>query len=822
MNWDNILVAGGCILGCLQPHEAKTPKEKRNYFHKNAYKNSDIDVFIYGLNAAQANQKMIEIYQTICDSLPGGEEVICFRSQHAVSIISKFPFRHIQIILRLYKSPAEILMGFDVDACAIGYNGKSVLMTPRAHHAMTYQLNTVDMTRRSPSYEMRLAKYAKRGYAILVPTLDENKIDPQIFERRFDQVQGLAKLILITRLESVESRFAYKERQRARKLRPEAQNQSSFLDLLDCGIDDEEDLDYNSERLEGGASASDYSTVFLPWGPKWDATRIRKLMYTKDMILNSKWYDPKKKYHTHPCFFGTAKEIINDCCGQCPSIPPEDIDPDTPFVSGEISWLDVNPGQQTQLQRIGSFHPITEGDWTEGTYISSDIEDICVAVNSNNLKKLEEIYENSKKSGIELNLNQRDSSGRTPLHIACFSNSVDAANFLIEKGVRISSKLNDGRAAIHICAEYGHYEIISSLIKRGAILEEEAEEAKRKAEQEKEDKMDCDDDEEDEEKEDEDEGDDDDDEVDEEFCIRNIVEQQKKEKAEALEKMNPFGNEDDEDKLDIEEKDWDNQFTPLQFACFYGKTKAISILIEEGGADVKVLDQNNRFTTAQLAIFNFHYRAVKVLLTHNYPFEHKNGSKLNALEYACSVVDLKSAKALVAHAKKSDSNFKTSYFCLSQLLSAKVEAEAEDDATDDKKEEKTNILPTKKDKITMVKFLLSNGSTIIDDEYSNPNDGKGFDSAGRKQVSADGFFISRGRKCLIFDVLNSLELTQIFLKFDVSLAKICNGTSTPLDQVNTYLNQCKTEAPVPHHSSINNILQSNNGIIIIIIIKFLA
>jgi hypothetical protein len=53
------------------------------------------------------------------------------------------------------------------------------------------------MTRRSPSYEMRLAKYAHRGYSVLVPSLDMTRVDPQIYEKRFDQLQGLARLLLL-------------------------------------------------------------------------------------------------------------------------------------------------------------------------------------------------------------------------------------------------------------------------------------------------------------------------------------------------------------------------------------------------------------------------------------------------------------------------------------------------------------------------------------------------------------------------------------------------------------------------------------------------
>ena len=43
---------------------------------------------------------------------------------------------------------------------------------------MMRQCNTVDMTRRSPSYEVRLAKYSTRGFEIYVPTLRRVDVDP--------------------------------------------------------------------------------------------------------------------------------------------------------------------------------------------------------------------------------------------------------------------------------------------------------------------------------------------------------------------------------------------------------------------------------------------------------------------------------------------------------------------------------------------------------------------------------------------------------------------------------------------------------------------
>ena len=87
------------------------------------------------------------------------------------------------------------------------------------------QANFVDQARRSPSYEVRLAKYAARGFEVRVPGLRRGDVDPQIFERsistcslsrrhvypdvREDRVQGLARLLVLEKLRDAPSRAGY-------------------------------------------------------------------------------------------------------------------------------------------------------------------------------------------------------------------------------------------------------------------------------------------------------------------------------------------------------------------------------------------------------------------------------------------------------------------------------------------------------------------------------------------------------------------------------------------------------------------------------------
>lgn len=89
----------------------------------------------------QAKEKIMDIYDSIRRSIPW--PVTCVRKANTLTIRSMsspenseihmltdffpatYPVRPIQIVLRLYSSPAEILAGFDVDCACCLYNGSS-------------------------------------------------------------------------------------------------------------------------------------------------------------------------------------------------------------------------------------------------------------------------------------------------------------------------------------------------------------------------------------------------------------------------------------------------------------------------------------------------------------------------------------------------------------------------------------------------------------------------------------------------------------------------------------------------------------------------
>lgn len=179
LDWNNVVAAGSAVATSLLPVPDKyndTKRGLRQFYHEIFAPASDVDLFLYGLTEEQAIEKIKQIERCIRDSIL--TEVSTIRTKNAITIVSQYPTRHVQIVLRRYKSVAEILTGFDVDCSCAAYDGKQVYLAPRAVGAYMTQINQVDLSRRSPSYENRLSKYSHRGFEVFWPDLDRSRIDP--------------------------------------------------------------------------------------------------------------------------------------------------------------------------------------------------------------------------------------------------------------------------------------------------------------------------------------------------------------------------------------------------------------------------------------------------------------------------------------------------------------------------------------------------------------------------------------------------------------------------------------------------------------------
>ena len=111
----------------------------------------------------------------------------------------------VQIILRVYQSPSEVLCGFDIDACCAGFGADGrVWALPRALTALLSGrtvLNPLHAWPRQPSYELRLAKYAARGFVVCCPGLfappkPNDTLQWKILtRRRLIELRGAARLL---------------------------------------------------------------------------------------------------------------------------------------------------------------------------------------------------------------------------------------------------------------------------------------------------------------------------------------------------------------------------------------------------------------------------------------------------------------------------------------------------------------------------------------------------------------------------------------------------------------------------------------------------
>ncbi|KAF8316544.1 hypothetical protein DL93DRAFT_2096098 [Clavulina sp. PMI_390] len=169
LDWNHVFVAGGSVLSSLLcVHEED--------FGKHAA--SDIDVYVYGLSVADANRKVQHIFDIWKKNLPdyARDSRIVVRNSRTITFISEYPIKRIQIVLMLVKNPLEVLLNFDLDICCMGYDGKRLLMLPKAARALETGYNVFNMDwveghwlgRRRPSMPTRVFKYADKGFGVRI------------------------------------------------------------------------------------------------------------------------------------------------------------------------------------------------------------------------------------------------------------------------------------------------------------------------------------------------------------------------------------------------------------------------------------------------------------------------------------------------------------------------------------------------------------------------------------------------------------------------------------------------------------------------------
>ncbi|KAL9656478.1 hypothetical protein ABK040_005242 [Willaertia magna] len=198
------------------PEPELTKDQQLAFYYMNSYwRKSDIDLFLYACSEKEAEEKIQYLFTTFKNNLNSttqqyysnnfekeksinnyysyrrrmamnrmeeekkkseDDDILVIRTGNSVTFYFQYPIRPVQVVLRIYKSPSEILMGFDCDSVCFGFDGNQLLCLPRARRALKYRINLVDPDRQSTTYELRLLKYAKRGFRVAVPGYDPKKV----------------------------------------------------------------------------------------------------------------------------------------------------------------------------------------------------------------------------------------------------------------------------------------------------------------------------------------------------------------------------------------------------------------------------------------------------------------------------------------------------------------------------------------------------------------------------------------------------------------------------------------------------------------------
>ena len=232
-----------------------------------------------------------------------------------------------------------------------------------------------------------------------------------------------------------------------------------------------------------------------------------------------------------------------------------------------VRFIEEDPGRQSIS---GSFNPIDEGEWSESAYIQA-MAKFFGAISKNDTVITTQMIED----GVDVN--RRDHVGRTPLHIAILSNSVECANALIDAGARMTARLVGGRTSLHLAAQMGQTSVVKNMLARSTYNAEKAAEEKPKAEEAATA-----------------EGADDAERVrmssEDDWSSEESVDVKPRKKvplmkSDAEKDADPPSLEDDKDVpdiLDVSIPDWDFGLTALGYAILFGSVEVVDVLLVAG------------------------------------------------------------------------------------------------------------------------------------------------------------------------------------------------------------------------------------------------
>ena len=168
-----ISLCGGAIISILRN---EMPNDYDLFFHSDSVDEID-DIFNECLDELNKISSIADIRYS--------------RSKYLMNVNVEYGdfYGDLEFIKRVYKTKEQVLFGFDLAPCRIGYNPKDGIFATICG-AMAFAMNAfaMDSSNRSTSFGHRLDKYSYKKYSILLPQLQSNMVNNRSIEL-FDNIK---------------------------------------------------------------------------------------------------------------------------------------------------------------------------------------------------------------------------------------------------------------------------------------------------------------------------------------------------------------------------------------------------------------------------------------------------------------------------------------------------------------------------------------------------------------------------------------------------------------------------------------------------------
>lgn len=159
-DFDNVIISGGSIFSCLINEH---------------YEDTDIDLFLYGMDDWQTNDKIKKIIEHFNKKNPINKTV---KTINTITIYFDYPIKPIQIVLFKNDNIFECIKDFDLDICKVIYDGKNVICDKNTYLSISNKkilLNNM-IIKKVKKTNKRILKYFKRGIKICLDGYNYNEL----------------------------------------------------------------------------------------------------------------------------------------------------------------------------------------------------------------------------------------------------------------------------------------------------------------------------------------------------------------------------------------------------------------------------------------------------------------------------------------------------------------------------------------------------------------------------------------------------------------------------------------------------------------------